>query len=55
MWGIVGLGKNIANLKNGQQVAVILMLPVSNARRVKAGVPIAVKNFSHWRASGWRF
>ena len=42
---VVGLGKNIADLKNGQQVAVIPMLPVSNARRVKAGVPIAVKKF----------
>lgn len=42
---IVGLGKNIADLKNGQQVAVILMLPVSNARRVKAVAPIAVKKF----------
>ncbi|MGC6746340.1 alcohol dehydrogenase catalytic domain-containing protein [Escherichia coli] len=44
---VVGLGKNIADLKNGQQVAVIpLCCPVSNARRVKAGVPIAVKKIS---------
>ncbi len=55
MWGDCWAGKNIADLKNGQQVAVIPYVAVSNARRVKAGVPIAVKKFQSWRASGWRF
>lgn len=42
---IVGLGKNIADLKNGQQVAVIPYVACQSALHVKAVVPIAVKKF----------
>lgn len=45
MWEIVGLGKNIADLKNGQQVAVIPYVACQQCPACKAGVPIAVKKF----------
>ncbi len=53
---IVGLGKNIADLKNGQQVAVIPYVACQQCPACKSGrTNCCEKNFSHWRASGWRF
>lgn len=53
---IVGLGKNIQNMKNGQQVAVI---PYVACQQV-SGMPerayqLLREDFGDWRPSGWRF
>ncbi len=37
MWEIVGLGKNIADLKNGQQVAVIPYVACQQCPACKSG------------------
>ncbi|MBW6090197.1 alcohol dehydrogenase catalytic domain-containing protein [Escherichia coli] len=43
-------------LKNGQQVAVIPYVACQQCPACKSGrTNCCEKNFSHWRASGWRF